>query len=115
MIGARRNSQEKAVKSLAAFAEVAGSSRAERRRNLGEKLIVICVGLLENADIAFTPGNVDTFSARIVIDIIRVLNAREFGDGATDVGIEDGKAGRLVGGHHYAMLRFVEGHGEVVP
>ncbi len=38
---------------------------------------MICIGLLDYADEALASGNVDTFSASVIVQIVRVVHARD--------------------------------------
>ena len=63
VIGARRDGQEKTVKTFSSLPEVSGGAGTQRRGNLGEEPVMIGIYLLKNTDIAFSPRDVDAFSA----------------------------------------------------
>src|SRR5579862_4797491 len=105
VIGAWRHAQKKAVEAFVAFSKISGRARAQRGGNFGEQLIVIRIRLLKHADVALAAGNVNSFSAGIVINVVGVLHARELCHRAASVGVENCEARRLVRGHKEAVIR----------
>jgi hypothetical protein len=76
MVGASWNSQVEAVETFPSLSEMAGGARPYGTLNFGEKLVVIGIFLLEDADIAFSTGNIQALAGRVVIQIVLVLDGR---------------------------------------
>ena len=80
VVGASGNSQVEALPSLS---EIPGGTRPYGGLNLGEKLVVIGLVLLEHADVAFAAGYIHAPTGGVVIQIVRVLDSRKRSNQAT--------------------------------
>ena len=75
---------------------------------------MIRIGLFKHADEAFSSRDVYALPAGVVTRIVSVLNARKYGNRFPAVGIENGQARWLMRGNEEPVIRFIQGHREIV-
>lgn len=61
-----------------------------------------------------SPPGTYTLPAGVAIHIVRVLNARKYGNCFSSVGIEIGQARRFMRGDKEPVIRFIQSHREIV-
>ena len=83
MIGASRNGQVKTIEALFPFSKVPGRASAQRRGNLDEELVMAGIFLLKRVNKTLSSRHVNPLARAVIVQIIRVLDARKRGDHPT--------------------------------
>src|SRR2546430_8554286 len=71
---------------------------------------MIGVDLLDNRDETLAARSIDTFTDRVIVQIVGVVNTGDAGYHHTAISVENDKLCRLSGYHEEAMVSFIERH-----
>src|SRR2546428_7807929 len=97
MIRPGGNCKEEAVKTLPALAKIAGRPGSKSRCHFSQEMVMICIRLLKDADEPFSPWHVDRLPARVVVQVVGILNARKRHHGVATIRLKNGQSRRVWG------------------
>src|SRR5206468_12451592 len=79
----------------------------------GKRFVAVGGGLFDNINETFATGDVQALACGVVKEVVGVAGNGEVGNGLAGFGVESSEARRFAATDKEAVVRFVQGHGEV--
>src|SRR5436309_14863816 len=100
-------------KQSVAFRNKKSGASALRRVDLRQSFIVVCVGLLDDVDLARAADRVNAMTLTVIKDIVRIAGDVDLRNHVARIFVEDDKLRWHAASDKQAVIRFIECHREI--